>query len=96
MSRPRLEANAAALVQFIPDGASVAVPSDNSGVPMTLTLEIIRAGKSGLRIIGGPTAGIQVDMLVGAGCVSSVEAAGSALAPAGWRLASAQQSRQAK
>lgn len=83
MSRPCFESDAAALVSFIPDGARVAVPSDGSGVPMTLTREIIRAGKRGLRIIGGPTAGIQVDMLVGAGCVDSVEAAGISLGPRG-------------
>ncbi|GKQ55124.1 CoA transferase subunit A [Bradyrhizobium sp. Ce-3] len=83
MSSPRFEANAAALAALIPDGASVAVPSDNSGVPMALTLEIIRAGKRGLRMIGGPTAGIQVDMLIGAGCVASVEAAGVSLGPRG-------------
>ena len=83
MSRPRFETHAAALAELIPDGASVAVPSDNSGVPMALTLEIIRAGKRGLRIIGGPTAGMHVDMLVGAGCVASVEAAGVSLGPRG-------------
>ncbi len=71
------------LINLIPDGTRLALPSENSGVPMALVRAIITSGRKGLRLVGGPTGGIAIDMLVGSGCVASVEAAGISLGPRG-------------
>lgn len=60
-----------AAVSSLSDGASVAVTKFN---PMALAREIIRQGRRGLHLIGVPTAGLAVDLLVAAGCARSVEA----------------------
>jgi glutaconate CoA-transferase subunit A len=64
---------AAALAARIPDGALLAVPKDGSGVSMAATRELIRRGVRGLHLVCVPTGGIQADLLIGAGCVSTVE-----------------------
>lgn len=63
------------LVARIPSDASVAVPPDYSGCAMAAVRALIRRGVKDLRLIGIPQAGFQADMLIGAGCVSSVESA---------------------
>jgi glutaconate CoA-transferase subunit A len=40
--------------------------------PMALVREIIKKGVKGLRLVSGPTSGIETDILIGAGCVSEV------------------------
>jgi glutaconate CoA-transferase subunit A len=72
-----------AMAAMIPDGALIATPSENSGVPVALALELIAAGRRNLRLIGGPTGGLMIDMMIGASCVASVEAAGVSLGPRG-------------
>lgn len=67
---------AAALVEAITDGARVAVPPDYSGVAMAATRALIARRATGLRLVAVPQAGLQVDLLIGAGCVASIEAAG--------------------
>lgn len=47
--------------------------SINAGHPMALVREVIRRGLHGLRVVGGMSAGLEVDMLVAAGCVESLE-----------------------
>ncbi len=64
-----------ALIQHINSGASLALAPDYSGCAMAAIREIIRRQISGLRLIGIPQMGFQADMLIGAGCVASVEAA---------------------
>ena len=67
------------LIAQIPDGAKIAVPNSNSGVAMAATRALIAAGVSELHLVAYPTSGIQADMLIGAGCVRTVESAGISL-----------------
>ncbi|MEM7424250.1 MAG: CoA transferase [Pseudomonadota bacterium] len=59
----------------VPDGALLGVPADYSGVPMTATRAMIARGVRDLSLYCLPLTTLQGDMLIGAGCVSSVEAA---------------------
>jgi len=61
------------LVSRIPDGAKVAVPPDYSYCAMAAVRALIRRGARDLHLVGVPTFGFQGDMLVGAGCVGTVE-----------------------
>lgn len=65
------------LVARIPDDATVTLPSalsaDISGVSMVATRALIRRGVRGLHIVCVPGGSLQADMLIGAGCVASVE-----------------------
>jgi glutaconate CoA-transferase subunit A len=60
-------------VAGVPDGASVAL-----GRPAALFLveELIRQGRSGLRLIGVPTGGRAIELLIAAGCAESLECSG--------------------
>lgn len=64
-----------ALAARVPDGACVAVPPDYSGCAMAAVRALIRRGARDLHLVGVPSAGFQADMLIGAGCVRTVEAA---------------------
>lgn len=61
------------LVARIADGAKVALPPDYSYCAMAAVRALIRRGAKGLHIVGVPTFGFQGDMLIGAGCVETVE-----------------------
>ncbi|MDE0812141.1 MAG: CoA synthetase [Alphaproteobacteria bacterium] len=61
------------LVVRIPDGAKVALPPDYSYCAMAAVRALIRRGAKGLHVVGVPTFGFQGDMLIGAGCVETVE-----------------------
>jgi glutaconate CoA-transferase subunit A len=73
------------LAARVPDGASVSVQKgDERDVPMALAHALIRRGVRGLHLITLPTAaypasGMMVDLLIGAGCVDSVETSGISL-----------------
>jgi glutaconate CoA-transferase subunit A len=73
------------LAARVPDGASLTVQKgDESDVPMALAHALIRRGVRGLHLITLPTAaypasGMMVDLLIGAGCVASVETSGISL-----------------
>lgn len=67
------------LAASIPDGASVVIPVSRSGVSLAATRALIARGVRNLHLIAAPTAGIQADMLIGAGCVSVMESAGVTL-----------------
>lgn len=73
------------LAARVPDGASVTVhKGDEPDVPMALALALIRRRARGLHLITLPTAaypasGMMVDLLIGAGCVDSVETSGISL-----------------
>ena len=71
------------LTARIPDGAYIAIPPDYSFVAMAATRALIRRKARGLRLLGVPTTGLQADLLIGAGCVAEIEAAGVALGEAG-------------
>lgn len=62
-----------ALAAAIPDGAMLAVPKDGSGVAMAATRELVRRRARGLHLVCVPTGGIQADILIGAGAVSTIE-----------------------
>src|SRR5439155_18665520 len=61
------------LAAQVPDGASLAVPPDYSGCAMAAVRWLIRRGIRDLELIGVPQAGLQADMLIGAGCVAVIE-----------------------
>lgn len=63
------------LVSQIPDGASVALPPDYSGCAMAAVRALAARGARGLHLVGVPQMGFQADMLIGAGCVDTVESA---------------------
>jgi glutaconate CoA-transferase subunit A len=73
------------LAAQVPDGASLTVQKgDERDVPMALAHALVRRGVRGLHVITLPTAaypasGMMVDLLIGAGCVDSVETSGISL-----------------
>lgn len=73
------------LAALVPDGASLTLnKGDEPDVPMALGKALIRRGVRGLHVITLPTAafpasGMLVDLLIGAGCVASVETSGISL-----------------
>lgn len=67
--------SAADLAALIPDGALLALAPDYSGCAMAVVRELVRRRARGLRLLGVPQLGLQADILIGAGCVASVEAA---------------------
>lgn len=55
------------------DGCTVAVGGFiNSGHPMALVRELIRRRPKNLRLVGAASSGLEVDMLIAAGCVREV------------------------
>jgi glutaconate CoA-transferase, subunit A len=63
------------IAHAIPDGALLGVPADYSGVPMAATRALIARSARDLRLYCLPLTTMQGDILIGAGCVASVEAA---------------------
>jgi len=72
-----------ALAAMIPDGAKLAVPSENSGVAMAATRELIRRGVRRLHLVCVPVSGLQADIMIGAGLVSTIETSAVTLAEFG-------------
>ena len=60
-------------VAAIPDGAMLVVPRESSGVPMEATRALVRRGIKRLHLVALPTSTLQADMLIGAGCVETIE-----------------------
>ncbi len=73
MSQDWLLGSAEELAARIPDGAKVAIGVDNIGVAMETTRAMIRRGVRGLHLVCVPVAGLQADLLIGAGCVATLE-----------------------
>jgi glutaconate CoA-transferase subunit A len=69
----------ATLARRIGDDSCLAVPPDYSGCAMAAVRELIARPVRNLHVVAVPQAGLQVDMLIGAGCVASVEAAAVSL-----------------
>ncbi|TVQ35532.1 MAG: CoA synthetase [Geminicoccaceae bacterium] len=61
------------LAARLPNGALIGVPADYSGVPMALTLALLRRKVRDLRLFCLPTGSLQVDVLIGAGAVVQIE-----------------------
>jgi glutaconate CoA-transferase subunit A len=57
----------------ITDGCVLAVPREVSGVAMAATRALIRRGVRRLHLIALPTSSLQADLLIGAGCVETIE-----------------------
>jgi glutaconate CoA-transferase subunit A len=65
------------LAAQIRDGDTVCIPTmlgDFSGVSMAATRAIIRRGVKNLNLVCVPSSSLQADMLIGAGCVASIQA----------------------
>jgi glutaconate CoA-transferase, subunit A len=60
-------------VATITDGTMLIVPRESSGVPMEATRALIRRGVKNLHLVALPTSTLQADMLIGAGCVDTLE-----------------------
>ena len=71
------------LVERIGDGCLLALPKPDSGVSMAAVRALIRRGARDLRLWCLPAAGLQADLLIGAGCVASIECSGVSLR---WRV----------
>jgi glutaconate CoA-transferase subunit A len=57
----------------ISDGYVLAVPRESSGAAMAATRALIRRGIKRLTLIALPTSSLQADLLIGAGCVDTLE-----------------------
>jgi glutaconate CoA-transferase subunit A len=57
----------------ISDGAVLAVPREVAGVPMAATRALIRRGIKRLHLVALPTSSLQADLLIGAGCIATLE-----------------------
>ena len=57
----------------IEDGAMLAIPADYAGVAMEATRALIRRGVQRLHLVTLPASSLQADLLIGAGCVATVE-----------------------
>ncbi len=71
------------LIGRIPDGRTLAVPKDDSGTAMEATRALIRRGVRDLHLVCLPVSGLQADLLIGAGCVATIECSGVSLGEAG-------------
>ena len=71
------------LAAQVPDGALLALPPDNSLSPVAFAHALIRRGVRGLRLLGVPVSGFATDLLIGAGCVASVQTSAVTLGEAG-------------
>src|SRR6202453_1056941 len=57
----------------IADGCMLAVPRETSGVAMAATRALIRRGVKRLHLVALPTSTLQADLLIGAGCIATLE-----------------------
>ena len=73
MTSDRIVDSVDALAARVRDRAMVAVPRDTSGVSMAATAALIRRRVRGLHLVCVPTSGLQADLLIGAGCVATIE-----------------------
>src|SRR5512139_2935736 len=60
-------------IAAIVDGCMLVVPREVSGVPMAATRALIRRGVKRLHLVALPTSSLQADLLIGAGCVETLE-----------------------
>ena len=61
------------------DGATLAVPPEYSFVAMAVTRALVRRGARDLGLLTVPQSGFQADLLIGAGCVTTIETAAVSL-----------------
>ena len=71
------------LAERIADGAVLALPPDYSFVPMAAVRALVRRPVRELNLVTVPQAGIAADLLIGAGCVATIETAAVSLGELG-------------
>lgn len=71
------------LAQEIPNGSKLALPPDYAYCSLATVRALIRNESRGLHLVGVPSLGFQADMLIGAGCVETVETAAVTLSEYG-------------
>src|SRR6218665_3414915 len=71
------------IARAIPSGCRLALPADYAGVAMAVTLPLIRCAPRDLCLVCVPTGGMQVDMLIGAGLVRTIETSAAGVGEAG-------------
>jgi glutaconate CoA-transferase subunit A len=57
----------------IADDCMLVVPREVAGVPMSATRAVIRRGVKRLHLVALPTSSLQADLLIGAGCIETLE-----------------------
>jgi glutaconate CoA-transferase subunit A len=67
----------------IADGCMLAVPREQSGAAMAATRALIRQGVKRLHLVTLPTSSMQADLLIGAGCVETLETSAVSLGELG-------------
>ena len=67
------------IARRIEDGCLLAMPKAEAGAPMAAVRALVRRGARDLRLWCLPAGSLHVDLLVGAGCVASVECSGVSL-----------------
>ncbi|MBO0755995.1 MAG: CoA synthetase, partial [Bradyrhizobiaceae bacterium] len=67
----------------IVDGCVLAVPREVAGAPMAATRALIRRGVRRLHLVAVPTSSLQADLLIGAGCVETLETSAVSLGELG-------------
>lgn len=72
-----------ALVSSIAPGSSLAVPADYSGVAVAATVALAEAGTRDLHLVCVPVSGLQADILIGTGAVTTLETSAVTLGEAG-------------
>jgi glutaconate CoA-transferase subunit A len=60
-------------IEPIHDGCMLAVPRETSGAAMAATRALIRRGIKRLHLVALPTSTLQADLLIGAGCIATLE-----------------------
>jgi len=71
------------LAARVPDGALLALAPDYSWVPMAAVRALIRRRVRNLHLLAVPISGLAADLLIGAGCIDTLEAAAVSLGEAG-------------
>jgi len=60
-------------LKSVTEGCTLLVPRETAGVAMAATRALIRRGVRHLALLTLPTSSLQADLLIGAGCVDSIE-----------------------
>ncbi len=76
---PLMATNVEEALRPIADGCMLVVPRPSSGVAMAAVRALVRRHVRRLHLVAVPTASIDADLLVGAGCVDILEAAAVSL-----------------
>jgi len=71
------------LAQRVADGALIVLPPDYSNVPIAAVFALIQRRVRDLHVLFAPIGGIAGDLLIGAGCVKTLEAAAITMGEAG-------------